>query len=66
MSGIKNINAGIFNQMKKNKKYKYQSLRGSFSDVYFGAKEKGTWMDVGWLKYAWLFIFGYEVRKIKS
>jgi hypothetical protein len=46
-------------------KNKYQAWRGNYIDLYFGYLEKGEWVNVGFIKFYWLKLNGYLVRKIK-
>jgi len=44
----------------------YQGWKGSYVDHYFGNLDKGTWINISWLKYIFLKLGGYTVRKIKG
>jgi len=44
---------------------KYEVLKGSFLQRYFGEKQRGKWHKISYLKYLWLKITGYEVKKTK-
>ena len=46
-------------------KNKYQAWRGNYIDCYFEDLHKGEWVNVSLIKYYWLKINGYLVKKIK-
>lgn len=48
-----------------NMKIEYQKLTGSFSDVYFNAKEKGNWQRINLVNYLYLTITGKMTRIVK-
>jgi hypothetical protein len=42
---------------------KYYVLMGSKVDVIMGCKNRGTWKEIGFYKYIWYYITGYEVKR---
>jgi len=42
---------------------KYEAAKGNYWQNYIG--EVGEWVEVGRLKYWWLKIQGFKVRKVK-
>ena len=42
---------------------KYEGWKGNFIDAYFNHLENGEWVEISWLKYTWLNLWGYIVRK---
>lgn len=42
---------------------KYQAWKGDFVNAYFKNLDKGKWVSVSFLRYLWLKLNGYIVRK---